>query len=508
MWLYSKEKMAALEAEEIRRGTPERVLMERAAEALAAEAAALMGGAEGGRAAVFCGRGKNGGDGYGAARLLRAAGAEVKVYAVAGGELAALTSVMRDGYLADGGAEEPFERSSRESMEFCSAAAVIIDAVYGIGFHGNLRGAALEAARVMNISRAPVVSADLPSGVAADGAASEHAVRADVTAAFGRAKPAHFIEPGRSLSGRVVTAEIGISPEAEKAVGGDVRLVGDDFLCEKIAPRRRDSHKGDYGSVLIVGGSMGFTGAPQLAAEGALRAGAGLVYMAAPECVYPIMASGLREAICFPVPSAGGGYAAKAAEEVLERAKQADVVVLGPGLGRSKESDRFAAELILGLKCTLVLDADGINLAASNINILRGRKAPTIVTPHDVEFARLGGSLEAGRLAGARGLAEATHAVTVLKGGTTVVAVPDGETFVAASGNPGMAKGGSGDVLAGVIAGLAAGGLSPADAAAAGAYIHGRAGSLAAEELGEFGMLPSDLLRKLPLTLKGIVPRK
>lgn len=503
MWLYERDKVELREKEEMLRGVEERVLMERACEALAQEVAALLGGLENRRVAVFCGAGKNGGDGYGAARLMLAAGAEVRVYAVGKGELHPLAAAMRASFEAGGGEVEAFSRSSRGSIEYCSRADAIVDALYGIGFRGTLGGADLEAVRVMNIARTPVISADLPSGVEASGrAVSEETVRAAVTVAFGCFKPAHFVEPGRSLCGRVTVADIGISAETAHKIRSDIRLVGEDFLDEKLKPRRADTHKGDYGKVLIIGGNMGCTGAPQLAAEGAMRVGAGLVFMAAPECVYPVMAGGKREVITFPVPSSGANYAHKALDALVERAGKCDAVVLGPGLGRSKESDRLVCELIAGLECPLILDADGINAAAENINVLRGRKAPTVVTPHDVEFARLGGSLEEGRLAGARQLAASLGAVVTLKGSTTIAAHPDGRVFISAAGNPGMAKGGSGDVLAGVIAGLAAQGLSPLDAAAAGAYLHGSAGDLAADELGEFGMLPSDLLMKLPLTLR------
>lgn len=282
----------------------------------------------------------------------------------------------------------------------------------------------------------------------------------------------------------------------------DPRILDENYLDEVIRPRRRDTHKGDYGRVLVIGGSVGLTGAPQLAAEGALRVGAGLVSMSAPDCVYPIMAGGLREVMCFPVPSSDGFCASDALPLLLDRAAKCDAVVLGPGLGRSEQSDRLVLELIAKLESTLILDADGINAAATNIDVLRERKARTVLTPHDVEFQRLGGSLAEGRLAGARRLAADLGAVVVLKGSRSIVAHPDGTAFISHAGNPGMATGGSGDVLAGVIAGLAAQGLSPLDAAAAGVYLHATVGDLAADELGEFGMLPSDLLRKLPLMLK------
>ncbi len=280
-------------------------------------------------------------------------------------------------------------------------------------------------------------------------------------------------------------------------------LIGKEFVADRIKPRREDTHKGDYGKLLIVGGCAGYTGAPCLAAEGAIRSGAGVVFLTAPEAVYPIIAATcMREAVCLPMPSDGGGYSAVALAALTKRASGCDAVVLGPGLGRSADSDGVAMGLIGSVECPMVLDADGINAAAENINVLRGRKCPTVLTPHEVEFRRLGGSLENGRETGAAALARALGAVVVLKGHATVVAHPDGRLLVNTTGNAGMAKGGSGDVLAGVIGSLLAQGLEPFDAAAVGVWLHGRAGDLAAEELGEYGMTPTDLAKALPHAIK------
>lgn len=275
------------------------------------------------------------------------------------------------------------------------------------------------------------------------------------------------------------------------------------FVAERIKPRRRDTHKGDYGKLLIVGGSAGYTGAPCLVAEGALRSGVGIAFLAAPKCVYPIVATAAcREAVCLPMKSTDTGYSKTALETLLERTKSCDALVVGPGLGRSEESDFVALELIRRAECPLILDADGINAASENIDILRERSAATVVTPHEVEFRRLGGCLDGGRAAGASALAKRLGAVVVLKGNATVVADPSGRVAVNTTGNPGMATGGSGDVLAGVIASLAAQGMDAFDAAAVGVWLHGRAGDLAAEELGEYGMLPSDLAARLPYAIK------
>lgn len=501
MELCDRETTEKREQAAMALGVEEPELMRRASEALANAVDELLAGAAGRRVVVFCGRGKNGGDGYGAAMFLRMRGASVAAVDVGDGGIAPLCRLMREQFEAGGGDVRAFADISDNILRGADA---IVDAMFGIGFHGELSGQALDAAKMINDASAKVISADLPSGVECDSAlASKNAVGADLTVSFGCAKPAHFVQPAKSLCGRVIVANIGISGEIEARFGSNIALIDEHFVAERLRPRKQDSHKGDYGKLLIVGGSAGYTGAPCLAAEGALRSGVGIAFAAAPECVYPIVAAAAkREAVCLPTPSTDRGYSMSALEPLVERAKSCDALLLGPGLGRSEESDRVALELISRAECPLVLDADGINAASENIDILRERSAPTVVTPHDVEFGRLGGTLDGGRIAGASALAKRLGAVVVLKGNSTVTADPGGSVAVNSNGNPGMATGGSGDVLAGVIASLAAQGMKPFDAAAVGVWLHGRAGDIAAEELGEYGMLPSDLAERLPYAMK------
>lgn len=261
--------------------------------------------------------------------------------------------------------------------------------------------------------------------------------------------------------------------------------------------RRRDAHKGDFGKVHIFGGSVGYTGAPVLAALGALRTGAGLVYLSVPEEIYPIAAVKCLEAMVFPLSKGEAG---------IEAAKCAlagkDAVLIGPGLGRSEWAEELALTLLEAAECPVVLDADGLNAAAAHIDKLDGRRGRvTVLTPHEGEFARLGGDLSPGRERAALDFAAAHGCVLVLKGHETLTALPDGALFVNTTGNPGMAAGGSGDVLAGMILSLLGQGLSPADAAAAAVWLHGRAGDLTAAELGEYGMLPSDLVEQVPYAI-------
>ena len=262
-------------------------------------------------------------------------------------------------------------------------------------------------------------------------------------------------------------------------------------------PKRRvDAHKGDFGKLLLLCGSRGYTGAPYFAAMGALRVGAGLVYLGVPESIYGIEAVKLHEPVVFPLPEWGGQLSEGAVEELLLRLPRMDAVLIGPGLGLGAGCFRVLEAVLRHAACPVVVDADGITLLSRHMDILRGRTAPTILTPHDGEFARLFGPVGPDRMESAQKAAVETGSVVLLKGHRTCIT--DGtRAFINPTGNPGMAVGGSGDVLAGIITGLLGQGIAPVEAAALGAWLHGAAG-----DLGEYGMLPSDLLEALPRLLK------
>ena len=269
-----------------------------------------------------------------------------------------------------------------------------------------------------------------------------------------------------------------------------------------ILPERKiDAHKGDFGKLLLLCGSKGYTGAAYLAAMGALRSGAGLVFLGCAESIYAIEAIKLNEAIVFPLPDAEGKLGAAAIPEILARLEGMDAVLLGPGLGQSEGTLAVVKAVLENARCPVVLDADGINLVAAHKDIVRGREAPTILTPHGGEFARLGGSCDADRAAAAQAMAKDLGSILLLKGHSTVIT--DGTTtYINPTGNPGMAVGGSGDVLAGIITALLGQGIDTLRAAACGAWLHGAAGDICAAELGQYGMLPTDMLNVLPRLLK------
>ena len=278
-----------------------------------------------------------------------------------------------------------------------------------------------------------------------------------------------------------------------------IRRLNHKLVLSLLPDRNPWGHKGNFGKLLLLCGSRGYTGAAFFAAMGALRSGAGLVFLGVPESIYGIEAVKLNEPVIFPLPDAGGRLSA--VPEILTRLPQMDAVLVGPGLGQSEGTLAVVRAVLENAQCLVVVDADGINVLSAHRDLLRGRKSPTILTPHDGEFARLGGVIGEDRMAAAAALAEELGCVVLLKGHETCIT--DGtDGYLNPTGNPGMAVGGSGDVLAGVITALLGAGLPPLEAAACGAWLHGAAGDRCAAELGQYGMLPTDMLSALPRLMK------
>ena len=280
-----------------------------------------------------------------------------------------------------------------------------------------------------------------------------------------------------------------------------IRRLNHELVLSLLPDRNPWGHKGNFGKLLLLCGSRGYTGAAFFAAMGALRSGAGLVFLGVPESIYGIEAVKLNEPVIFPLPDAGGRLSADAVPEILTRLPQMDAVLVGPGLGQSGGTLAVVRAVLEKAECPVVVDADGINVLSAHRDLLRGRKLPTILTPHDGEFARLGGVIGEDRMSAAAALAEELGCVVLLKGHETCIT--DGtDGYINPTGNPGMAVGGSGDVLAGVITALLGAGLPPLEAAACGAWLHGAAGDRCAAELGQYGMLPTDMLSALPRLMK------
>ncbi|HWS43222.1 MAG TPA: NAD(P)H-hydrate dehydratase, partial [Pseudoflavonifractor sp.] len=466
--------------------------------------------AGGRRAVVFCGAGNNGGDGIAAARLLLEEGWEVRAVLV--GKRYRLTDDAREmerRLEQRGGKLEDFTSSSAQFAAWCLAADVMVDALFGVGLNTALEGDALVAVQMMNTCSIPVVAVDLASGIEADtGRVLGGAVEAAVTVTFTLPKIGHYVGKGALHRGRLVVADIGIPMDLTAAGEYSVRAVERQDV--RLPRRPRDAHKGKFGRAYIVAGSTGMTGAPVMAAQAAVRSGAGLVTLGVPQPIWPIAAAKLDEAMVQPLPAGKDGLLELgAAPAVLERLNKYGVCLIGPGLGRSNAVYAVVRGILQGTALPVVLDADGINALEGHIDVLDGRSGHcTILTPHDAEFKRLGGDLSHGdRLRAARDFALEHGCCLVLKGHSTITAFPDGSAYVNTTGNPGMAKGGSGDVLAGILVSLLAQGFTPREAAPLAAWLHGCAGDLCAEALGEYGMTVTDLIARLPEAMRSIEDR-
>ncbi len=488
--LPTAEEMRATDAWAIEeRGIPSLDLMERAGEGLARVVARFV---PGGRIVVVCGKGNNGGDGLVAARILRQAGREVDVLAAAPPE-----------ELRGDAAEQLRRLPGHSPVPFDAArldgAAGVVDALLGTGATGPAREPAVIEA--INAAGAPVVAADVPSGVnASTGEVEGAAVRAVATATFHRAKPGHWIHPGKAHAGTVVVIDIGIpaGAPAEPRIG----LIGGGVL-EGMPRRTAESTKFSSGNVVVIGGSSGLTGAPTMAATAAIRAGAGYVTVGAPASLENTFSVRLLEAMTKGLPEAAGSLAAEAVEPALGAIERADAVVLGPGLGRTDGARAFARELYLRIEVPLVVDADGLN-ALAGLD-LPPRPAATVLTPHAGELGRLLDleSSEVGRrrLHHARAMSERSGAIVVLKGDDTLVVRPGGTVAISPGGAPGLATAGTGDVLSGVVGAMLAKGMEPFHATCAAVHVHLRAGRLAAEPHGPDAVIASDVIARLPAAL-------
>lgn len=471
-------------------------------------------GPEQGRtAAVFSGPGNNGGDGVAVAGLLKKAGWTVRCFLVGRREKMTADSREMERRLNElGGVLEDYIPGDGEQEAFTLGADIIVDALFGVGLNSPLREPGASAVRLMNLSDAKVVSADIPSGVETDtGRILGDAVRADVTVTFSMAKPGLFVGKGALRAGKVVVHDIGIPEDILGGESFDTHVI-DGGLVRSWLPRRpADGHKGDFGKILVVGGSTGYTGAPVLCARGALRSGAGLVSLAVPETIYPIIAAKCDEAMPSPLPAGEDGrLSEEALVSLLGALAGKDAALIGPGLGQNPGLDSLVCQVLSTVNFPMVVDADGINALSRHMDVLDARRdCPTILTPHDGEFVRLGGDLSSGdRLGAARTFAQAHGCLLVLKGHRTIVALPNGECFVNTTGNSGMAKGGSGDVLGGILLSLLGQGMNPVRAAVCAVWLHGQAGDLAAADKGEYGMLPSDLVEQIPYAIKEVADRR
>lgn len=506
MKLVTAKEMKALDVQaQTDYAMPGILLMDNAAQAVAEAVHEALTALEGERVVIFCGGGNNGGDGLGAARWLQSYGVSVRAFVVG----AALDAVQGDAamelamFTKAGGRVEAL--STEDDWVLAELAAskadVLVDALLGTGFHGELEGDVLRACELLNKSEKYILAVDVPTGVNADnGAVSENAVRADHTVTMALVKTGLLLYPGREYCGDIELADISMPVKLVEEYKSDKYRLTDEIVRELMPLRKANAHKGDAGRVVICAGSPGYTGAAALASDAAVKAGAGLVSLYTPLSSRDVLAIKLTEVMVHGLlermPGILGGGAAS---DVASSAEAADVLAIGPGLGTSESTQEAVRTILQKITTPVVIDADALTALAGHTEILAAMQAQKVLTPHPGEMARLTGleiaEIEADRINIAKKYAEEWQAIVVLKGAPTVIGCPNGTVYVNSTGNSSLATGGSGDVLTGIIAGLAAQEISLQEAAICGVYLHG----LAAELTGiDIGLAAGELAALLP----------
>ena len=506
MKLVTAKEMKALDVQaQNDYAMPGILLMDNAAQAVAEAVHEALTALEGERVVIFCGGGNNGGDGLGAARWLQSYGVSVRAFVVG----AALDAVQGDAALelamftkAGGRVEALSTEDDWVLAELAASKAdVLVDALLGTGFHGELEGDVLRACELLNKSEKYILAVDIPTGVNADnGAVCEQAVRADHTVTMALVKTGLLLYPGREYCGDIELADISMPVKLVEEYQSDKYRLTDEIVRELLPLRKANAHKGDAGRVVICAGSPGYTGAAALASDAAVKAGAGLVSLYTPLSSRDVLAIKLTEVMVHGLlermPGILGGGAAS---DVASSAEAADVLAIGPGLGTSESTQEAVRTILQKITTPVVIDADALTALAGHTEILAAMQAQKVLTPHPGEMARLTGleiaEIEADRINVAKKYAEQWQAIVVLKGAPTVIGCPNGTVYVNSTGNSSLATGGSGDVLTGIIAGLAAQEISLQEAAICGVYLHG----LAAELTGiDIGLAAGELAALLP----------
>jgi NAD(P)H-hydrate epimerase len=522
---------------------PGSVLMERAGFAVASKIKEVFGkskkqSALGGakrkenshpRVIVIAGGGNNGGDGLVVARKLHNEGWAVKVFLTSEPEYLKGDALLQYKTAVKSGVKiYPINEFLTSHSSLSTSHFVIVDAILGTGLSKNVSGVLSKVISLINKLDAPVISVDIPSGISSDnGQIMGEAVRADYTVTFGLLKRGHLLYPGAEYTGKLFIEDIGFPKELLRSETLNVELLEKNEVSNLIPKRQKYSHKGNYGHVLIVAGSRGKTGAALMAAKACLRSGAGLVTIGIPASLIDIFQSRVIEEMTLPLPDKDDGtLSEKASNMILDFLNEkADILAIGPGIGVSSDTQKLIKILIKNSTKPLVIDADGINALEGTRNILKEAKVPIILTPHPGEMVRLlqktvqssplhpplgkrwqrGGNysklqnkIEQDRINTALSFSKETGTYLVLKGVPTIIAGPDERAFINSTGNPGMATAGTGDVLTGMISGFLSQGMNPLHASIVGVYMHGLAGDIAADEKGEYSLIATDIIDKIP----------
>lgn len=502
--VLDSKQMRAADRAAIRGGIPQLTLMENAARGIADVVASRFPLWR--RIVVVCGPGNNGGDGLAAARLLARRGRSVRVFTLRDPATYRGAGEVNAKRARDAGLVLEALSAGRGVRALSKAAAEadgVVDALFGTGLDRPLTGLAARAVSAINAAGRPVVAADVPSGLRSDTAVVRGvSVEAAVTVALAAPKVCHAFPPARRRCGEVVVHDIGIPAAKLARQSHRLYLATADAVRALLPPRDPAGHKGDFGRIAVVAGSRGKAGAAVLAARGALRGGAGTVTVFGPLPVGDAVVAVLPEAMTESLASESGAVATEAVADLVGRLEAFDVAVIGPGLGTSKGTVSVVRDVVGRLDRPVVLDADGLNAFAEDVRRLARRRAPTVLTPHPGEAARLLGTssraVQADRVAAARALARRSRCSVLLKGEATLLATPDGRIVVNPTGTPLLATAGSGDVLAGLIGALIGGGLPVPDAAVAAAWLHGAAAEALGERLGDAGLLSHEVADLVP----------
>lgn len=504
--------MRELDRLTIERGTPGHVLMERAGVGATAALLKAFPPVPKKLVLVLAGKGNNGGDGFVMARLLKKEGVTCEVILTAkkedvkGDALRNLKAFAR----LRGRIHEVTDAEQivlvQKKLNGCR---LVVDALLGTGLSAPVRGLMAELIEIINASGVPVVAVDTPSGLDTDqGVPLGTAIRAALTVTFGYPKIGLVQPAAAPYVGSLEIVDIGIAPEALATVKPELILLTQESVGTLLRPRTVDSHKGDFGHLLVLAGARGKSGAALLSGGAALRVGTGLVTLAGPTSLNSIFSSVLVEAMTVPMPERADGRLALHKHALTEAVQGKTAIAFGPGIGVSVDTIGVTRWLLHNSTIPLIIDADGLNCLATDLTMLRKARVPVVLTPHPGEMARLvkisNADVQSQRLDVARTFAREHRCHLVLKGSRTVIAEPDGKTWINPTGNPGMASGGMGDVLTGIIGGLLAQSYTPEDACQLGVFLHGYVGDRAAEEKGQVGILARDLIDRLPQDLHSL----
>ena len=510
MFVMTCEQLRKIEALSVKNGVGYDTLMKNAGKAASEFIKTQFNISDKSKVLVLAGKGNNGGDGFVIALDLIKAGYQV-------------TTMLMEGEPKTETSRKFFDKLKKKNarilyfdeqvvFNYIEKADIIVDSIYGIGFHGEVNNIFKSTFNAINQSSAKVVSIDMPSGINGDSSKLTNCyIKADYTISFSALKLAQVLYPSSIYCGEVLIRSVGINKNIIESSDFVMRVTDDELVRQNLTPRSLNANKGNFGRLLCINGSMGMAGAAILSARAAVKSGVGLVDVAIPKSIYNIVGTNLVEPIFTLLECTSTGVISE--ESMPKLTQKLDIstaCLLGCGLSVTKETEKIVCDIVKTAKCPLVIDADGINILSNNIDILQGISGENIIiTPHPGEMARLLNTtvedVQENRMLYASDFAKKYNIIVVLKGYNTLVAIPNGEVYVNRTGNPGMAQGGSGDVLAGIIASFAAQGIDLKYSAAMGVYIHGLAGDLSAKKFSQIAMTPSDIVECIGEVLKQIL---